>query len=93
MDESEAAHLRKAVLEAVEKQITDREPPETAETLERLVDEGYPRDEAVVMIGHVLAVEMFGIMREGRGFDHAGYVQALAQLPRLPRDSPIQEPV
>ncbi len=90
MDENEPAYLRKAVLEAVEKQITDGEPPETAETLERLVDEGYPRDEAVLMIGHVLAVEMFGIMKEERGFDHAGYVRALAKLPRLPGDSPIQ---
>lgn len=90
MDENEAAQLRKAVLEAVEKQITDGEPPETAETLERLVGEGYPRNEAVLMIGHVLAVEMFGIMKEERGFDHTGYARALARLPKLPGDSPIQ---
>ena len=90
MDDNEAAQLRKAVLEAVEKQITDGEPPETAETLERLVGEGYPRNEAVLMIGHVLAVEMFGIMKEERGFDHAGYARALARLPKLPGDSPIQ---
>lgn len=89
MDESEAAYLREAVLEAVEKQITDGEPPETARTLERLVDEGYPRDEAVLMIGHVLAAEMFGIMKEERGFDHAGYARALGKLPQLPGDSPL----
>ncbi|WP_070987760.1 hypothetical protein [Halofilum ochraceum] len=90
MDENEAAQLRKAVLDAVEKQITDGEPPETAETLERLVGEGYPRNEAVLMIGHVLAVEMFGIMKEERGFDHAGYARALSRLPQLPGDSPIR---
>lgn len=90
MDKNEAAHLRKAVLEAAEKQIADGEPPETADALERLVNEGYPRDEAVRMIGHVLAVEMFGIMKEERGFDHAGYARALAKLPQLPGDSPIQ---
>ncbi len=89
MDENEAAYLRKAVLEAVEKQITDGEPPETAETLERLVDEGYPRAEAVRMIGHVLASEMFEIMKEEREYDHAGYARALAKLPQLPGDSPI----
>ncbi len=92
MDENEAAQLRKAVVEAVEKQISDDEPPETAETLERLTGEGYPRDEAVLMIGHILAVEMFGIMKEERGFNHAGYAGALAKLPQLPGDSPIQKP-
>lgn len=89
MDESEAAHLRKAVLNAVEKQITDSEPPETAATLERLMSEGYQRDEAKLLIGRVLAVEMFAIMKQGREHDAAGYARALARLPELPGDSPI----
>lgn len=89
MDENEAAYVRKAVLNAVETQIADGEPPETAATLERLMGEGYPRDEAVLMIGHVLAVEMFGIMKEEREHDPAGYARALARLPELPGDSPI----
>lgn len=89
MDDNEAAYLRKAVLNAVEKQIVDDEPPETAATLDRLMGEGYPRDEAVVMIGHVLAVEMFGIMKEEREHDPAGYARALARLPALPGESPL----
>lgn len=89
MDENEAAELRKAVLRAVEQQVSDGEPPETAETLERLQREGHPRAEAIQMIGHVLAVEMFGIMKDEREFDRAGYTRALAKLPQLPGDSPI----
>lgn len=89
MDENDAAELRKAVLRAVEQQISEGEPPETAETLDRLLSEGHPRHEAITMIGHVLAVEMFGIMKDEREFDRAGYTRALAKLPELPGDSPI----
>lgn len=84
MDDEEAEFARKAILEAVETQIRDGEPPETAETLQRLMDEGESREEAIRLISCVLADEMFQIMKHEREFDRAGYVEALARLPRMP---------
>lgn len=84
MDDEDAELARAAILEAVETQIEEGEPRETSETLERLVAEGYPREEAIRLIGCVLASEMFEIMQQEREYDRARYVQALSRLPHLP---------
>lgn len=84
MDEEESELARKAILRAVETQIRDGEPPETGRTLERLMAEGQPRDEAVRLIACALADETFQIMKHEREYDHARYVQALEKLPRMP---------
>lgn len=75
---------RQAILEAVENQIESNDPPETSQTLERLKKEGYPRDEAVKLIGSVLAAEMFSVMKKGREYSHSEYIKALRALPKLP---------
>ncbi|AWN16844.1 hypothetical protein SALB1_2648 [Salinisphaera sp. LB1] len=54
--------------------------------MERLKKEGYPREEALKLIGSVLAAEMFSIMKEGREYNHDEYIKALEALPKLPWD-------
>jgi peroxiredoxin family protein len=75
---------REGVLQAVETQIRDKEPPETGKTLERLRKEGRERDEAIRLIACVLMDEMFHVMEQQRDFDRARYVQGLSRLPHLP---------
>lgn len=77
---------REGVLEAVETQIRENDPPEAGETLQRLMQEGQARDEAIRLIACVLMDEMFHIMEQQRAFDRDRYVSGLSRLPRLPWD-------
>lgn len=75
-----------AVLEAIENQIRDKDPPETALTLKRLMKGGRSREEAMRLIGCVMAVEIFEIVKNNRPFDRQRYVENLNRLPQLPAD-------
>lgn len=79
-------HLKKAILEVVGNQLRDNKPPDTRLTLDRLLAEGYPKDEAKNLIGCVVVSEIFDIMKEGKPFDQQRYVKALEKLPQLPKD-------
>ena len=69
-----------AIHQTVENQIADRTPPQTAETLEALMQAGYTRHEAIHAVGNIVAKEIFEILRDNRPFDSAGYVKALRDL-------------
>jgi hypothetical protein len=84
MPSSGNPHLRRAILEVVHNQLRDGTPPETAATLERLVREGHAREQAIELIGAVVASEIYGVLKEGRAYDRARYVAALRSLPHLP---------
>lgn len=84
MNEEDSEQARAAIFQAVETQLSDGDPPETAETLKRLLGEGYSRDEAYRLIGCALADELFQIMKHEREYDHARYVRLLRNLPNLP---------
>ncbi len=73
-------HLKAAILEVVENQIREGDPPETRQTLERLLAEGYSRKQAVEMIGSALVEEIWAIMHENKPFDRARFTALLEQL-------------
>lgn len=75
-----------ALLEAIENQIRDKDPPETALTLKRLMKGGRSSEEAMRLIGCVMAVEIFEIVKNNRSFDRQRYVENLNRLPQLPAD-------
>jgi hypothetical protein len=75
---------REVILEAVENQIRKNDPPETKETLDRLIHSGQSREEALRLIAGVLANEMFEVMKNKRQYDNARYVANLARLPNPP---------
>jgi hypothetical protein len=77
---------REVIFEAVENQIRKNDPPETKETLDRLIQSGQSREEALRLIAGVLANEMFEVMKSKRQYDNARYVANLARLPNLPWD-------
>ena len=84
MDEEQSEQAKAAILKAVESQLADGDPPEAAQTLERLLAEGHSRDDAVQLIGSALADELFEIMKHEREYDHSRYVRLLNQLPETP---------
>lgn len=86
MDDQGSELARMAILEAIETQIEEGDPPETAQTLQRLMSAGESREEALRLIGCVMADEMFHIMKHKRVFDLARYTRMLGRLPRMPWD-------
>ena len=79
-------YLHQAMMDIVDNQIRESDPPETAQTLRRLVDEGFPEQEAKRLIAAVVAIKVYGMLKHGKEFDAARFVDALDKLPELPLD-------
>ena len=84
MNEGDPDAAREAIFEIIENQIEASTPPETKQTLERLLSDGHSEEEAMKLIGCVVVSEIFAVLKEGRTYDEAAYVKALLALPRLP---------
>jgi hypothetical protein len=75
--------VRKLILEVVDNQIRQGTPPETKQTLSRLINEGHSEREARRLIACVVAAEIFGIWKRRQPYDEARFVAALHALPKL----------
>ncbi len=73
--------LNDAIMEVVENQINGNDPPETKQTLNRLLSEGYTEKEAKKLIGGVVAVEIFEVLKQGRPYNQKKFVDSLNALP------------
>lgn len=73
-------HLKKAILEIVENQLTANDPPIVKKTLKRLMAAGYSRQQAKEMIGSALVGEIWEIMHNGERFDLERYTALLDEL-------------
>jgi hypothetical protein len=78
--------LRATILEVVDNQLRDNNPPETSITFKRLISQGYSESEAKDLIGCVVVSEMFDILKSRKEFNPGRYRDALAKLPQLPWD-------
>ena len=66
----------------LENQLANNDPPVTGEVLAALMAQGLSRHEAAHRIGGVLAEEIFGIVKNDRPFDPAGFERKLRELAR-----------
>lgn len=73
-------YLKAAILEVVENQIRDDNPPETRQMLERLMAAGYSRQEATKMIGSAVVEEIWAILHDNKEFDPVRYRAELDKL-------------
>lgn len=78
--------LGKAILEVVETQIRDNDPPETRRTVERLIAEGNSPKEARRLIAVVVSVEIFRMLKHRETFNRDRFVWNLNHLPDDPWD-------
>ena len=76
--------LGQAIFEIIENQIRDGTPPETKQTLDRLMSQGHTRNEAMRPIGSVVSSEIFDILKKRQPYNEERYVAALSALPKLP---------
>lgn len=79
-DRKSSRIVRRAILEAVENQLAMDDPPETKQTLDRLMAAGYSRQEAVKMIGGALTEEMWEMLHEQKEHDPKRYKARLDKL-------------
>ena len=76
--------LKQTILEVVENQLREGTPPEPNQTLERLTAQGYSAAEAKRLIGAVVAVEIFNVLKRKEPYNQARFVAALRRLPQVP---------
>jgi len=76
--------LKQAILEAVDNQLRDLNPPETKQTYDRLRGQGHSDPEARQLIGCVVSAEIFDVLKQQQPFDKVRFIKALNNLPRMP---------
>ncbi len=78
--------LKAAFMEVVDNQIRDNDPPETRETLNRLVSEGMTQEDARLLIGQAVCVEVWCILTHKKEFNRERFVRNLKNLPEEPKE-------
>lgn len=76
--------LHAMIMRMVDQQIADRNPPETRETVERLLAEGYSPEYIRRMIGFLLARELTREMLYQKPFNTKRFIDNLRRLPEVP---------
>ncbi|WP_374724241.1 hypothetical protein [Calidifontibacillus erzurumensis] len=79
--------LKSHILGVVENQLKLDEPKCTKETFNRLIDMGYSETESKEMIGRVLVVEIFDILKNKNVFNEKRYAKNLSLLPDYVEES------
>lgn len=73
-----------AVIEIVENQLAENNPPRVKETLMRLMLEGIEREEAIQYIACALCVELLDMVNHQTAFNEQRYSTNLDALPEMP---------
>ncbi len=73
--------LRKLILEAVDRQLNEGDPPEVVATYVRLRGMGYSDEQTRTFIARALLTELYEMLKTGKPYHHARYVAALDRLP------------
>jgi len=72
---------REAIIQAVENQLEANDPPLVRVTLNRLVNSGLSRSEAIKHIAGALVIEIDGALHKSEAFNAKRYDQNLEKLP------------
>jgi len=89
-DKEDGQLAGEVIVEAVENQIRENNPPEVKRTLKRLMGMGESRENAMRYIAGMLSVEIYEVMKYQTSFDEARYIKNLKNLPKLPFDEDEQ---
>jgi hypothetical protein len=73
-----------AIIEAVENQLAENDPPETKKTLDRLMATGESRENAMRYIASALSIEIFETFKNNNPYNEERYIKNLKALPKLP---------
>ena len=84
MNQEDPSRAGKAIIEAVENQIENNDPPKVKQTLKRLRSLGISREESVKYIACALSIEIFGAVKNAEEFNPQRYNENLDKLPKMP---------
>lgn len=79
-------YLQKTIFEVVDNQMAAGDPPETKETFDRLLGEGFSKEDAKKLIGQAICVEIYCIGKYKEQFDSERYLRNLRNLPKEPEE-------
>ena len=80
MSEAHNPRLKALMLQVVDNQISENNPPATKLAMKRLMENGYSRQEAKEKIAAIVSESIFDIMKYGDQFDEEKYVSKLEAL-------------
>ena len=78
--------LKATFLQIVENQLKADDPPETRQTLDRLIAQGISREDAKIYIAQAVCIEVFNVMKHNQPSDQARYIRNLQRLPEEPQE-------
>jgi hypothetical protein len=84
MTEPDSEIAQTAIFEIIDNQMRDETPPETKQTFDRLIADGYSHEETMKLIGCVVSSEIFAVLKQRQPYNQERYVAALKALPELP---------
>ncbi|MGD0662446.1 MAG: hypothetical protein ABSD38_30700 [Syntrophorhabdales bacterium] len=79
-------NLRNAIFEVIANQVEANDPPETALTLERLMNEGFSEFQAKQLVGQAVVVEVIDAVKNKKPYNETRYLKNLRNLPKEPED-------
>lgn len=78
--------LRASFLEVVDNQLKANDPPETRQTLDRLIAQGISREDAKIYIAQAVCLEVFNVLKHNKPSDQTRYTRNLQRLPEEPTE-------
>ena len=79
-------HLKELLMDVVDNQIRNDDPPETRQTFNRLISQGISEEDAKIYIGQAVCVEIWDIMRNRKEFNKERFIRNLKRLPEEPTE-------
>ncbi|HEY7316001.1 MAG TPA: hypothetical protein VIE89_00390 [Candidatus Binatia bacterium] len=77
-------HLQAAIIEVVENQLRNNDPPQTNQTFKRLIEAGHSEKEAKRLIACVVSAEIFDVLKKNEPFNLDRFIKCLNKLPTMP---------
>ena len=68
-------NLRNAIFEVIANQVEANDPPETALTLERLMNEGFSEFQAKQLVGQAVVVEVIDAVKNKKPYNETRYLK------------------
>jgi hypothetical protein len=73
-----------AIMEVLDNQLRENNPPETRATYERLKRAGINEEETRRLLACVIVAEIFDVMKNKKAFNLTRFRERLAMLPEMP---------
>ena len=80
MSEQTNPRLKKLLLEVVENQLRNNDPPITRITFDRLISDGYTKVEAKERIAAAVIGQIYDMLRDGKSFNLEEYESELNSI-------------